>query len=234
MPNQLTQNINAFKQISRVRYDAFYAQEQWTLGRVTVQGALRFDYARSYFPEQTVGVQRFLPTSVTYPRSDGVTGYKDVAPRGGVAWDLFGTGKTSIKINAGKYVQNANSGLTYTALNPSGRLTTSVTRTWTDRDGDFVPDCDLLNPLAQRHDGRLLRSDERREFRQGPVHQHTRPQARQRVERPAGRLAIRRVGPTTGVAARLDRGRLQPALAHQLYVDRQPLAEPSAILGPSA
>jgi hypothetical protein len=149
VPNQITQNINAFKQISRVRYDAFYAQEQWTLGRVTVQGALRYDYARSYFPEQTVGAQRFLPTSVTYPRSDGVTGYKDLAPRGGVAWDVFGTGKTSIKINAGKYVQNANSGLTYTALNPSGRLTTSVTRTWTDRDGDFVPDCDLLNPLAQ-------------------------------------------------------------------------------------
>src|SRR5712691_7349984 len=149
VPNQITENINAFKQISRVRYDAFYAQEQWTLGRVTVQGALRYDYARSYFPEQTVGAQRFLPASVTYPRSDGVTGYKDLAPRGGVAWDVFGTGKTSIKINAGKYVQNANSGLTYTALNPSGRLTTSVTRTWTDRNGDFVPDCDLLNPLVQ-------------------------------------------------------------------------------------
>src|SRR4029453_474345 len=146
---QITQNINAFKQKSRVRFDAFYVQEQWTLGRVTLQGALRFDYARSYFPEQTVGAQRFLPTAITYPRTDGVAGYKDLMPRGGVAWDVFGTGKTSIKINAGKYVQNANSGLTYTALNPSGRLTTSVTRTWTDRDGDFVPDCDLLNPLAQ-------------------------------------------------------------------------------------
>jgi hypothetical protein len=148
VPNQITENINAFKQQSRVRYDAFYAQEQWTLGRVTVQGALRFDHAWSYFPEQTVGAQRFLPTSVTYPRSDGVTGYKDLAPRGGVAWDVFGTGKTSIKINAGKYVQNANSGLTYTALNPSGRLTTSVTRTWSDANRDFVPNCDLLNPLA--------------------------------------------------------------------------------------
>ena len=115
MPNQLTQNINAFEQKSRVRFDAFYAQEQWTLGRVTLQGALRFDYARSYFPEQTVPAQRFLPTSITYPRTDGVTGYKDLMPRGGVAWDVFGTGRTSIKINAGKYVQNANSGLTYTA-----------------------------------------------------------------------------------------------------------------------
>jgi hypothetical protein len=149
IPNQLTQNINGFEQKSRVKFDAFYAQEQWTLGRVTVQGALRFDYARSYFPEQTVNAQRFLPTAITYPRSEGVTGYKDLMPRGGVAWDVFGTGKTSVKINAGKYVQNANSGLTYTALNPSGRLTTTVTRTWTDADNDFNPDCDLLNPLVQ-------------------------------------------------------------------------------------
>jgi hypothetical protein len=74
VPNQITVNINAFKQKSRMRYDALYAQEQWTLGRMTVPGALRFDYARSYFPEQTVGAQRFLPTTVTYPESDGVTG----------------------------------------------------------------------------------------------------------------------------------------------------------------
>ena len=148
VPNQISEQINAFKQMSRVRFDAFYAQEQWTLGRVTVQGALRFDYARSYFPEQTVGAQRFLSTAVTYPQSDGVTGYKDVTPRAGVAWDVFGTGKTSIKINAGKYVQNANAGLTYTALNPSGRLTTNATRTWTDANRDFVPNCNLASPLA--------------------------------------------------------------------------------------
>ena len=148
VPNQITENINAFKQVSRVRFDALYAQEQLTLGRVTLQGAIRFDYARSYFPEQTVGAQRFLATSVTYPHSEGVTGYKDLQPRGGVAWDVFGTGKTSLKINAGGYVQNANSGLTYTALNPSGRLTTSATRTWTDANRDFEPNCDLLIPLA--------------------------------------------------------------------------------------
>jgi hypothetical protein len=49
VPNQITENINAFKQVSRVR----------------------FDHAWSYFPEQTVGAQRFLPTSVTYPLTDG-------------------------------------------------------------------------------------------------------------------------------------------------------------------
>ncbi|MBM3650938.1 MAG: carboxypeptidase regulatory-like domain-containing protein, partial [Alphaproteobacteria bacterium] len=149
VPNQLTQNINAFKQQNRGRFDAFYVQEQWTLGRVTLQGALRFDFARSHFPEQTVGAQRFLPTTITYPRADGVTGYMDLMPRGGLAWDVFGTGKTSAKISVGRYVQNLNAGLSYTAQNPSARLSTSVTRAWTDGNGNFSPDCDLQNPLAQ-------------------------------------------------------------------------------------
>ena len=47
------QSRSAFKQ--RIRYEAFYAQEQWTLGRLTLQGALRYDHAWSYFPEQQVG-----------------------------------------------------------------------------------------------------------------------------------------------------------------------------------
>jgi hypothetical protein len=29
------------------------------------------------------------------------------------------------------------------------RLANFVTRTWTDANGNFAPDCDLLNPLAQ-------------------------------------------------------------------------------------
>jgi hypothetical protein len=149
VPNQLTQNINAFKQPARVRFDAFYAQDQWTLGRVTLQGALRFDRAWSYFPETTVGAQRFLPGGASYPRTDGVTGYKDLMPRGGLAWDVFGTGTTSLKANVGKYVQNVNAGLTYTALQPTARLATAASRTWTDNDGDFVPDCNLLDPLTQ-------------------------------------------------------------------------------------
>ena len=85
VPNQITQNINFFRQPARVRFDAFYAQEQWTLGRVTLQGALRFDHIRSYFPETTVVAQRFLPAGATYPRTEGVTGYNDLMPRGGLA-----------------------------------------------------------------------------------------------------------------------------------------------------
>ena len=52
---------------------------------------------------------------------------------------MFGNGKTSVKINFGRYLQAAQNGLSYGALRPTGRLTTSVIRTWTDRNNDYVP-----------------------------------------------------------------------------------------------
>ena len=149
VPNLITETINQFPLQQRVRYASFYAQESYTMGRMTFQGALRYDRAWSYFPEVTIGPVRFLPTAIHYDKTDGVTGYNDITPRAGLAWDLFGTGKTSVKLNVGKYLQAAQNGLTYAALRPSGRLTTTVTRAWTDADQDFVADCDLQNPLAQ-------------------------------------------------------------------------------------
>jgi len=145
IPNQITENINAFPAQQRVRYDAFYAQDQKTFGRITVQGAVRYDRAWSYFPAVTVGPERFLPQAIDYAQTDGVTGYNDITPRGGFAWDVFGTGKTSLKVNAGKYLQAAQNGLAYAALRPSSRLQTTTTRGWTDANKNYIPDCDLLN-----------------------------------------------------------------------------------------
>jgi Carboxypeptidase regulatory-like domain len=148
IPNQLTQTLIPFDRKDRVRYAAFYAQEQWTRGRMTLQGALRYDRAWSYFPEQRVGPTRFLTTGIVFPQTEGVTGFNDITPRLGLAYDVFGTGKTSLKINVGKYLEAASALGIYSAPNPVTRISTSASRTWTDN-GNFVPDCDLLNPAAQ-------------------------------------------------------------------------------------
>jgi hypothetical protein len=149
IPDQITLNINRFQLYQSVRSDAFYAQEQWTRGRFTLQGALRYDHAWSYFPEQTVDPTRFFPTATTYPRTTGVEGYHELWPRGGVAIDVFGTGRTSVKLNFGRYLEAAQNGGTFIALNPTGRLSTTTTRTWTDNDRDWAADCDLNNPAGQ-------------------------------------------------------------------------------------
>jgi outer membrane receptor protein involved in Fe transport len=68
VPNGLTETALPFFLVhQRVRYDALYAQEQWTRGRLTLQGALRFDNARSHFPEQQFGPSNYLPFAITYP-----------------------------------------------------------------------------------------------------------------------------------------------------------------------
>ena len=158
IPNQFTMDLNPFALQGRTRYEALYAQEQWTAGRLTLQGAVRYEHAWSYFPEQQVGPVRFLPTPFVFPESRGVEGYDDITPRIGVAYDLFGNGKTSLKVNVGKYLEAATNHNTYSASNPTARMVGSssqltapppVTRTWTDGNSNFTPDCDLLNPLAQ-------------------------------------------------------------------------------------
>jgi hypothetical protein len=149
IPDQITLTINRFDIRQSVRSDAFYAQEQWTVGRMTLQGALRYDHAWSYFPEQVVGPVRFFPNAVTYPRTTGVEGYHDFWPRGGVAYDLFGTGKTSLKVSFGRYLEAAQNGGLFIALNPTGRLSTTTTRAWTDANRNYVADCNLSNPAAQ-------------------------------------------------------------------------------------
>src|SRR4051812_6226845 len=141
--NQITENINHFPANQRVRYDAFFAQDQKTFGRITLQGAVRYDRAWSYFPEVTIDPQRFLPQGLTFPYTQGVNAYNDVTPRGGAAIDVFGDGKTSVKINVGRYLQAAQNGLAYGALRPSSRLQTTTTRTWNDTNRNFTPDCNL-------------------------------------------------------------------------------------------
>jgi hypothetical protein len=151
VPDQITQRITPWRQANRTRYDAFYVQDQWTRKRLTLQGALRYEHAWSFFPAELNGLRgdsRFGGPQTTLPRAEGVTGYHDVAPRMGLAFDVFGDGRTAVKLNLSKYWQSAANDGVYIGSNIASTFAQTATRTWTDN-GNFTPDCDLDSPLAQ-------------------------------------------------------------------------------------
>ena len=166
VPNQLTMAV-PFTQSARASIAAFYAQEQWTRGRLTLQGALRFDKARGWFPPQQVGPTRWMPNPIVFPETEGVDSYKDFTPRFGAAFDVFGNGRTAAKFTMGKYLEGASTGnpVAFYNTNPTLRMPNTnppfgpqgVQRTWTDANRNFNPDCDLYNPLA--HDLRSAGGD---------------------------------------------------------------------------
>jgi Carboxypeptidase regulatory-like domain len=172
-PISINEYINPFIVNARAQQASFFAQDQWTVNRLTLQGALRWDHPWSWFPEQTEPKSQFFP-GASFPRTDGVTGYNDITPRVGAAYDVFGNGKTALKVNLGKYLQGASvSNLAYGA-NPAlripfgGGLSTTglcffgalgfsnpcVSRSWLDN-GNLVPDCNLQNPLQNGECGQI-------------------------------------------------------------------------------
>jgi hypothetical protein len=145
--------VKNWEQNDRTATAALYVQDQWTMGRFTLQGAVRYDRAWSWAPAEGNGTTQtspFLGSPVSFPRTVSVEGYNDITTRFGGAWDVFGTGKTALKANIGKYLQNATNDENYTANNPAARIVRSVTmRGWVDGNSNFAVDCDLANPALQ-------------------------------------------------------------------------------------
>ena len=150
------------QQQQRQRIFALYAQDRWTVNRLSLQGGLRYEHLADHFGEQIFFPNRFLPTQITFPDQDGPLHLNEIQPRFGASYDVFGNGKTAAKFFFGRYVTTTNTVDEWASYSPAGagHFVTSTTRTWNDRgglgiDGDYVPQCDLLNPAINGECGAM-------------------------------------------------------------------------------
>src|SRR4029450_8431702 len=111
--------------------------------RLTLNLGLRYNDVNASTPEQVLPAGRFVPER----RFAGITNvphYRNLSPRLGAAYDLFGTARTALKASLGLYPDIIRGA----AANPVRNLVRTTNRTWSDANRNYVPDCDLLNPVA--------------------------------------------------------------------------------------
>ena len=106
-----------------------YVQDTWTIKRMTVNAGLRWDYLNN-----KVGAQDAPGGTWIGPRHfdelTDVPNFNDLSPRLGLAYDLFGNGKTALKATLSRYVQTSTVGFAR-LLNPLNTSVNNATRPWT-------------------------------------------------------------------------------------------------------
>src|SRR5262245_48484820 len=138
VPNRLDQTAifpGEVKFQRNINMNSFYAQDTYTRARLTLQGGVRYDAIGTSYPDTGAGGPDYLlmPTRIFYPAgsTDGID-WKDITPRIGAAYDLFGSGKTAIKVNIGKYLTALTASNSDLDLNPLIRTALNTTRNWND------------------------------------------------------------------------------------------------------
>ncbi len=149
VPRQVTIYATPFSFYELMNQDwGLFAQDQWTLKRVTINAGVRFDALNDMVPAQTLGPGPQVPNrNISFDQVTGVPAWRNTTPRLGVAYDVFGTGKTALKFAIGKYLEAPNPPNFTRIANPAGGLVQSATRTWTDTNGDFIPQTNELGPI---------------------------------------------------------------------------------------
>jgi len=130
---------------------ALYAQDSYSIGRLTVVGGIRWERVEGYLPAQQAPDSRFFPGGLVF-RGVNINGvvqdftvrksfdavkenplWYDWGPRAAATFDVRGDGKTVAKVSLGKYLDQINTG---TPPNPNANI--NQTYLWTDANGDLT------------------------------------------------------------------------------------------------
>ena len=168
IPVSLTQWATPYIERDRNKDWGFFAQDQWTVSRLTLNYGVRYEYFYGYIPAtnqpasgaytQDNVSQPNLPNGWVperkFPEVKDAPLWKDINPRVGAAYDLFGNGRTAVKFAMGRFVDKLSVTITQ-AVNPVATAINTVDRAWNDANGNRIPDCNLANRAANGECGAM-------------------------------------------------------------------------------
>ena len=143
--------IPYFQQERQNHEIGLFAQDAWRLKRLTLNLGLRWDYITMGFPEADLPAGPYTPARHVDALS-GVPEWSDINPRVGASYDVFGNGRTAVKVSMGRFNQLSRSDMTR-RFHPFTSSINNAMRNWDDsfygagdpRTGNYIPDCDLAN-----------------------------------------------------------------------------------------
>jgi hypothetical protein len=151
-PVSVTLRIPTDRRNSIRNDSAVFGQDKWTIRRATINAGLRWDWFISATDPESLPAGTFNQAVQYTECADGmnnlsqgctgrVTNWKDISPRVGLAFDVFGNGKTAVKASVARYV--AGIGLAAGSLTDNNNPETTVgltdVRAWRDLDGNGSP-----------------------------------------------------------------------------------------------
>src|SRR5947207_1580645 len=153
-PSQVSVRTTPYTTHERLVADlGVFVQDTWTIKRMTINAGLRWDYLNN-----KVGAQDAPGGTWIGPRHfdelTDVPNFKDLSPRLGLAFDVFGNGRTAVKATLSRYVQTSTVGFAR-LLNPLNTSVNSATRSWTDTNTDGIPQVSELQPLTNNAFGQV-------------------------------------------------------------------------------
>ena len=131
-----------------------YAQDSWRIDRLTLNMGVRFEYFNASIAEQAAAAGRFAPQRAINEVPD-MPNWFDIAPRLGVAYDLFGDARTALKASFNRYMAGQALGFPG-RYNPLALL--SETRTWSDTNGDDIAQDSEIGPKINQRFGEATAS----------------------------------------------------------------------------
>jgi hypothetical protein len=141
--------------LNYTRENAVYVQDRWRpTNKLTLNVGLRLERVTTWFPDQCQDATIFIEAQCFAGGSSPT--WLDLAPRFGMVYDIAGDGSTALKFSFNRYWPAIGTGI---PINVNPIKLSMDTRSWTDRNGDLLPQLEELGPSTGYNLGTTNRFD---------------------------------------------------------------------------